>query len=271
MDLGASNWTIGFGSTSSSALTPSAAMKDANAKLLCVAHLDRVGGSFGFEGASETTGTARSFAYGTAGGGFAVDSVLLGGRFTALGAAAYQDSGSGGANRLWRGYVGEFIVFDDPLSPAEEAELLAYLRKKWMNKGSGSSIPPTFMSGDYGVPNLWDGKLSIVAGTTVEHSLPTLAAKTLEVGSGVNWVREWTDCAQLFADVRAMSFAGPQTIDFRPVLPESKSLVFGGTLTGECPVWTVRGNGASDMYGLLENVAGGLRYRQRRGSVLIFR
>lgn len=271
MDNGASNWTIGFGSGSSSALAPSAAMKDANAKLLCVAHLDRVGGSFGFEGASETEGTARSFAYGTAGGGFAVDSVLLGGRFTECGAAAYKDSGSAGANRLWRGYVGEFIVFDDPLSPAEDAELLAYLRKKWMDKGSGSSVPPGFLNGDYGEPNLSDGKLSIADGATVEYSLQTLAVKTLEVGSGVNWVREWTDSAQLFAGVRSMSFAGSQTIDFRPALPESKSLVFGGTLTGECPTWTVRENGTSDMYGLLESVAGGLRYRQRRGSVLIFR
>lgn len=52
--------------------------------------------------------------------------------------------GEGGG---WKGRIGEFIVFDRALTQTDEAELLAYLRKKWLNKGEGSRSTPACLGG----------------------------------------------------------------------------------------------------------------------------
>ena len=63
----------------------------------------------------------------------------LGGR---LKGGVPQDGRNGTDERLWAGWLGEFIVFDRALQRGEEVQLLDYLRRKWFGKGEGSDTPP---------------------------------------------------------------------------------------------------------------------------------
>ena len=64
-----------------------------------------------------------------------------------LGASMNKGGVATGEGGYWDGRIGEFIVFDNALSVEDETALLAYLRKKWMNKGGGSTTPPECLAG----------------------------------------------------------------------------------------------------------------------------
>jgi hypothetical protein len=110
---------------------------------------------------------------------FACDIVMLGGRMTGGGVA--QDSDSAWENRMWHGQVGEFIVMDRLPTPAEDAAIVSYLRKKWLGKGDASAAAPVCLSGVTGrVTQSDDLGLSLAPGTTLEHAGSTLALASFD-------------------------------------------------------------------------------------------
>lgn len=266
-------YTLGCGGSKAVTLNASSLMKakEGEESILCVAHLGRSGGSFGFEGATWSTGCVRSFSYqDLGGGGFDVDAVLLGGRFTKNANAAYLDPGSADANRLWRGYVGEFIVFDDPLSTEEEDALLSYLKKKWMNKGNGLEMPPSFLSGNWGEPVLDDGALVLGDETIVRHSTASLPVRELSVGENVSWMRQLEEghSSEMFSVLGNMSFAGPQIVTVDGLSPDFKldRLIAGSTAGVRDECWRA----ASVNYRVVVR-PDGIWLKRQRGSAIIVR
>lgn len=108
---------------------------------------------------------------------FSLDIIGLGGRLAANGSAAL---GADGMNRMWKGKLGEFLVFDRRLSQADEKELIEYLSKKWFGVGSGSATPPAFLTGRAAAPSVKSGTaLTLADGVTLGSS----AGKALQVGA----------------------------------------------------------------------------------------
>ena len=107
---------------------------------------------------------------------FSLDIIGLGGRLAANGAPPFV----GGLNRMWKGKIGEFLVFDRRLSQADEKELVEYLSKKWFGVGSGSATPPAFLTGRAAAPSVKSGTaLTLADGVTLASS----AGKALQVGA----------------------------------------------------------------------------------------
>ena len=97
-----------------------------------------------------------------------VDFVQLGGRCNGNGVPFCPAGQARGLNRMWSGKIGEFIVFNRRLSQCDEAELMAYLEKKWFGAGNGPATPPSFLSGNTSASSLAeDTGLSIADGVTV--------------------------------------------------------------------------------------------------------
>lgn len=66
------------------------------------------------------------------------DLVMLGGRLRGKGVAQYYGSYTGNS-RMWRGKIGELIIFPRSLTPAEENYIATYLHEKWF----GAGVVPT--------------------------------------------------------------------------------------------------------------------------------
>jgi hypothetical protein len=147
---------------------------------------------------------------------FACDIVMLGGRMTGGGVA--QDPDEARMNRMWHGQVGEFIVMDRLPTPAEDAAIVAYLRKKWLGKGDASAAAPVCLSGVTGRMTQSDGLgLSLAPGTTLEHAGSTLALASFDA----------TDATVLRKPVSA------EAADF-PLFNVSGDLTLSGAMSFAC-------------------------------------
>ncbi len=99
---------------------------------------------------------------------FNINFVQLGGRIAGSAQPACPADKGRGLNRMWSGKVGEFLVFSRRLPETEEAQLVAYLEKKWFGVGSGSATPPAFLTGNASAPSFRSGsELSLAAGSEV--------------------------------------------------------------------------------------------------------
>ena len=121
----------------------------------------------------------------------AIDLVQIGGRLMAKGQAQWYGDEQF-ANRMWYGDIGEMIVTTMPLGHHQENELLAYLRKKWLNKGSGSTTPPAWLTGMPATPATdADTALVMADGTSLAHEAATKTLGALVTDGTVDWTRIW--------------------------------------------------------------------------------
>jgi hypothetical protein len=122
---------------------------------------------------------------------FAIDLVQVGGRLMKNGAPQWY-GGESIYNRMWYGDIAELIVTTMPLGDYQEAELLAYLRKKWLNKGSGSTTPPAWLTGMPATPATdADTALVMADGTSLQHEAATKTLGALVTEGTVDWTRVW--------------------------------------------------------------------------------
>ena len=155
-----------------------------------------------------------------------VDWVQLGGRLHAGGAAFVRRSTLESMNRMWKGEVGEFIVFDRQLSQADEAELIAYLEKKWFNVGSGSATPPACLAGRAAAPSFRAGTaLTMGSGTTLASSGPAVELAALTFGDGATVARRGGDALKIADVTGALTFGGSATLE-TSILPEDSAQLF---------------------------------------------
>lgn len=177
-----------------------------------------------------------------------IDLVHLGSRIREDGRPQWYGKGNGG-NRCWFGDIGEFIVTTQPLTDDEEADLFAYLRAKWLDKGDGAATPPDWLAGTPATP-VTDAAtaLAMADGTRLEHAAAPLALGALETAGTVDWTRTWSGGSA--ADFPLFTVAGDAalgTIRFTPrPLPkgEAKVLDWTGDLLG-VPAWRMDGVGGA--------------------------
>lgn len=174
---------------------------------------------------------------------FDIDIVQLGTRTTEYGKPQWWGR-EDNRNRSWYGKIGEFIVTTEPLSYEQELELYAYLRKKWLNKGSGSATPPTWLTGAPGTATLGEEVvLSMADGTSLRHEAGEVTLGALETEGTVDWTRIWSgDDVNDFSlfDVVGDVSLGNVNLTVDPVVRKAdvKVLGYGGAAL-TTPTWRV--------------------------------
>ncbi len=188
-------------------------------------------------GDAESSAVKRALSTGTSDKTSNIDLVQIGGRLGSGGKSVYQ--------RMWSGDMGEFILFDEELTPREEGELLAYLRKKWFDKGGADGHAPAMLASGSAVPNLENTELILESGTTLNHEVGTLALARLAAEDEVTWNRVVASAAPaafaLFNVAHDVAITGAQTLNYN-VAPRDTAPLFGyGAACAMDAVWTLAG------------------------------
>jgi len=198
--------------------------------------------------------------------------VQLGGRIGAYGGAYIGKSPYGDGNRMWHGDIGEFIVFDRKLPPADEAGLIAYLRKKWLDKGTGPDVPPACLTGASGALELsGTAAVSLAAGTTLAVSAGTQTVGSLALAEGVTLACEKDLVA---ADLPLFDVSGPLVLGataafiYRNAKGVEGPLIAAGTRQGS-PAWTVVG--VKPKKAVVQNASAGVWFGARSCTVIFYR
>ncbi len=208
-------------------------------------------------------------------GGPDVDIVQLGGRLQNGKAQYYKNAPD--SSRMWVGDVGEFIVINEKLTNAEEAELLAYLRKKWFNYGddSASATPPEFLTGKSMTLQTTDQTHFVLGeGTTLTHAAGTLPLASLAAANDVTWNRTVAGGAsvELFDVKGDVTIAGAQTLAVDPMPSITATLFsYGGLCTMQNADWTIRGENVGSVTVKDFPKAGEVRLYRDLGTIIIFR
>ena len=151
-------------------------------------------------------------------------------------------------NRMWYGDIAEMIVTTMPLGHHQENELLAYLRKKWLNKGTGTATPPAWLSGMPATAATdADTALVMADGTSLQHEAATKTLGALVTEGTVDWTRarDGVSAASfpLFAVDGDVSL-GTVNLTPEPRPTQAKVLDWTGTLASPA-TWRLLGDGAS--------------------------
>jgi hypothetical protein len=191
-----------------------------------------------------------------------------------LGGAMTQGGSGAGAGGYWDGRIGEFIVFESPLSVAEEVELLDYLRKKWFGKGSGPENPPACLSGSVKTSVTHDRlQLEVGAEARLLHALPNMPLASLVLDSA-SLVR--TAASAELAETKLFSIADGLTVSGTPSLsmepqPEADVELFSAGVIDDTANWRLEGSLSSRFIYEVDMLDSVCRLRKRRGMVLILR
>ena len=177
----------------------------------------------------------------------AIDLVQIGGRLMANGQPQWYGEEKTN-NRMWYGDIAEMIVTTMPLGHHQENELLAYLRKKWLNKGTGTATPPAWLTGMPATPATdADTALVMANGTSLQHEAATKTLGALVTDGTVDWTRVWdgvtTGSFPLFAVNGEVSF-GTVRLTPEPKPTEAKVLGWTGDLVNGA-TWQLLGDDAS--------------------------
>ena len=167
----------------------------------------------------------------------------LGGRFMQNGYSQWYGDGDN-RNRMWYGDVAEMIVTTMPLGEHQEAELLDYLRRKWLNKGSGSATPPAWLTGIPATPATdADTALVMADGTSLRHETDTKTLGALVTDGTVDWTRVWdggtTASFPLFAVDGDVSL-GAVNLAPEPLATRVKVMDWAGDLQNAA-MWRLKG------------------------------
>jgi hypothetical protein len=128
--------------------------------------------------------------------------------------------------------------------------LLDYLRKKWMDKGSGSATPPAWLSGIPATPAMdADTALAMANGTSLRHEAATQTLGALETEGRVDWTRVWDGMTAssfpLFA-VNGDVSLGTVNLTPQPKPTEGKVLDWTGDLVN-LATWKLLGEDVSSL------------------------
>ena len=178
---------------------------------------------------------------------FRIDILQLGGRLMNYGEPQWYNDGNS-RNRFGYCDIAEMIATTMPLGEHQEAELLDYLRKKWMNKGAGSATPPAWLSGIPATPATdADTALVMADGTSLQHEAATQTLGALETVGTVDWTRVWDGVTAgsfpLFA-VNGDVSLGTVNLTPQPKPTEGKVLDWTGDLVNGA-TWRLLGDDAS--------------------------
>ena len=196
--------------------------------------------------------------------------VNLGGRSTTGGVLQWEAVNNAN-NRTWAGYIGELVILDRKLTTAEERALLGYLRRKWLNKGDGSTEPPAFLSGNYGVPNLATVGLSLANGTAVACGDARISLANLTSEGTVEWTKVWDGLTSAHAtcfDVSGNVSLAQVALDYQP-LPKEALVVGFSNSSAATPTWRISSDGAAACATVSSRASG--YWLTRAGLVLMFR
>ena len=197
--------------------------------------------------ATSTTAVPRKARTDMKGEPLAIDLVQIGGRLMKNGQAQWYGEEIF-SNRMWYGDIAEMIITTMPLGQGQEDQLLAYLRKKWMNKGTGSTTPPAWLAGmpATAVTDA-DTSLMMANGTTLEHEAATKTLGALATEGTVDWTRVWdgatTSSFQLFSVAGDVSL-GAVNLTANPKPTDATVMDWTGTLVNPA-TWSLLGEGSS--------------------------
>ena len=195
-----------------------------------------------------------------------VNRVQLGGPMKNGGASFGEGDG-------WKGRIGEFIVFDRALSLKDETELLAYLRKKWLDKGTGSLTPPACLGGTT-LPSALgpDVALEVKAPAKLVHALSVQDVYSLALAGAsverVGWGGDPADF-RLFNVVHDATASGNIAFLADPMPAETVD-VFGYGTFANGATWTLTGGDGSLAFRDKPSDAV-FRLKKRDGVCIIFR
>ena len=178
---------------------------------------------------------------------FQIDILQLGGRLMNYGQPQWNSVGSD-RNRFGFCDIAEMVATTVALGEHQEAELLAYLRKKWMNKGSGTATPPAWLTGLPATPVMdADTALAMANGTSLRHEAAMQTLGALETVGAVDWTRVWDGVTassfQLFSVAGDVSL-GTVRLTPEPKPTEAKILGWTGDLVNGA-TWQLMGDDAS--------------------------
>lgn len=169
---------------------------------------------------------------------FFVNRTVLGGRMRDGGMA----NETADYSRMWHGRVGEFIVLDHLPSQAEDAAILAYLRKKWFGKGTATGEPPTCLAGAGALRDSSSLALAMGADTALVQAGPTAALGSLALADGVSVRREAASAApdafKLFDVAGVLSLAGNLSFSCDPA-PAQDAPAFAFGSCDDSATWTL--------------------------------
>ena len=118
-----------------------------------------------------------------------INCVQLGCRLDGYGKAPLYGPGDS-KSRAWYGRIGEVIVCTATLSDEQKQDILAYLRKKWMNKGIASGVQPPVLTGIALAGTLGaDTSLNLAAGASIASGTVAQPIASLTVGESATLVR----------------------------------------------------------------------------------
>jgi len=180
---------------------------------------------------------------------FQIDILQLGGRLMNYGEPQWYNDGNT-RNRFGYCDIAEMIATTMPLGEHQEAELLDYLRKKWMNKGSGSATPPAWLSGIPATPATdADTALVMADGTSLRHEAATQTLGALVTDGTVDWTRVWDGITAssfpLFAVDGEVSL-GTVNLAPEPLATQVKVMDWTGDLLNAA-TWRLQGERANSL------------------------
>ena len=203
---------------------------------------------------------------------FQIDILQLGGRLMNYGQPQWNSVGSD-RNRFGFCDIAEMVATTMPLGEHQEVELLDYLRKKWMDKGSGSATPPAWLTGIPATPAMdADTALAMANGTSLRHEASTQTLGALVTEGTVDWTRVWDGVSAasfpLFAVGGDVSL-GAVNLTPDPKPTEAQVLGWTGTLVNPA-TWRLLGADASSS-GITLRAAEKAYWINPVGTLLIFR
>ena len=145
------------------------------------------------------------------------------------------------------GRIGELLAFEEPLNATQTEDLVAYFRKKWMGKGTGSETPPRWLAQE-GLEVETGGRLVLrqAEGTELGQDGGTVSLASYTAEGEVAWTRDAALGNALFSVAGDLAFGGPVDLALNPFPRKGYSrtlATYGGECTGFASGWTLSGEG----------------------------
>ena len=232
----------------------------------------------GYMGAYVTAATADDKVVSKGAGGlklgpYKIERVILGARANDNSKVHYYGTDHT-ANRCWYGELAELIVTTEPLALQEEMELMAYLRKKWLNKGSGSATPPAWLSGESATPQFGvQTTLAMADGTCLRHEAGEVTLGALETAGTVDWTRVWSgekaDFPMFKVDDVSLNSVNLMPV---PAVRKEQVEILGYGAKGTAPTWQVfRPDGRARPYATVTDTGSAFWLLDQMGSLLLLK
>lgn len=185
-----------------------------------------------------------------------------------------QDGRDGTDQRLWAGWLGEFIVFDRALQEVEEVQLLGYLRRKWLGKGEGSETPPACLRNTPAAGRTHGGlDLALGSGTALRMGVANqpLASLALDGVAVTSELEGEAGRGPLFTLAGGAGLAGALSFGTDRFPVGGVTFFTYGTAVSGTPSWTLAGERGALMRARDEKSARRYVFAAPGGSVILVR